>query len=127
MSVLIFWLLLKLQKLKLLLLLCSNTLTRSETLRHAGEGRRRSSRSTVTAGLNSCTRSETLLQAGDFIEIGPELSTKVSDPGSSLVGDEQPPFLPESELSCLITLPESFPLFVMSAIDHRCIRSLNFP
>ena len=80
MSVLIFWFLLKLQKLKLLLLLCSNTLTRSETLRHAGEDRRRSSRSTVTAGLNSCTRSETLLQAGDFIEIGPELSTKVSDP-----------------------------------------------
>ena len=80
MSVLIFWLLLKLQKLKLLLLLCSNTLTRSETLRHAGEDRRRSSRSTVTAGLNSCTRSEPLLQAGDLIEIGPELSTKVSEP-----------------------------------------------
>ena len=58
---------------------CSNSLTRSDTLRQAGEDRLRSSRSMVSTGLNSCTRSDTLLQAGDLIKLAPELSTKVPD------------------------------------------------
>ena len=62
---------------------CSNSFTRLETLRHAGEDLgRSSSENTRSAGLNSCTRSDTLLQAGDFIKSGlVQLSTKaVPDP-----------------------------------------------
>ena len=58
----------------------SNSLTRSETLRQAGEDRLRSSRFTIWTGLNSCTRSDTLLQAGDFIKLCSEPSKKVPDP-----------------------------------------------
>ena len=58
----------------------SNRLTRSETLRHAGEDFLSSIWSTVSSGFNNSTRSETLLQAGDFIKLRPELSTKVPDP-----------------------------------------------
>ena len=48
---------------------CSKSFTRLETLRHAGEDLgRSSSENTRSAGLNSCTRSDTLLQAGDFIK-----------------------------------------------------------
>ena len=58
---------------------CSNTLTRSDTLRQAGEDRLRSSRAMTSTGLKSSARSDTLLQAGDFIKLCPELSTKVPD------------------------------------------------